>query len=89
MCAVTYANPEKCVYLVLNQDQNDSSMENKPKNISPGIKTKPQHNSGLLKNSSENPVWTIPKQSRKVNPDCSKIVPKIQPGLSESSLENS
>ena len=49
----------------------------KPKDISPGIKTKPQYSPGLLENSPENPVRTVRKQSQKFNPNCAKTVLKF------------
>ena len=49
----------------------------KPKDISPGIKTKPEPSLGLSENSSENPVWTVKKQSRNFNPNCPKTVSKF------------
>ena len=51
----------------------------KPEDISPGIKTKPEPSFGLPENSSENPVWTVRKQSRNFNPNCSKTVSKFSP----------
>ena len=47
----------------------------KPEDISPGIKIKPQHSSGL----PENFVMTVQKQSQKFNPNCSKTIPKLSP----------
>ena len=60
----------------------------KPKDISPWIKTKPQHSLGLPENSPENPLRTVRKKSRKfssnhtktvlnLSPDCPKTVLKI------------
>ena len=49
----------------------------KPKDISPGIKTKSKYSPGLLENSPENPVRTVREQSQKFNPNCPKIVLKI------------
>ena len=55
----------------------------KPKEISPGMKTKPQHSPGLPENSPENspkiPVRTVRKQSQKFSPNCAKTVPKFSP----------
>ena len=45
----------------------------KPKDISPGIKTKSQYSPGL----PEHPVRTDRKQSQKFNPDYPKTVPKL------------
>ena len=44
--------------------------------INLGIKTKPQHSSGLPKNSSENPARTVQKQSQKIQPKLSENSPK-------------
>ena len=51
----------------------------KPEDISPGIKKKPEPSSGLPENSSENPVWTVRKQSRNFNQNCPKTVSKFSP----------
>ena len=51
----------------------------KPKDISPRIKTKPQHNPGLPENSLGNPIRTVRKQSQKFSPDCPKTIPKFSP----------
>ena len=56
----------------------------KPKDISPEIKTKPQHSPGLPENSPENFVMTVQKQSRKFSPNCSKTVPKLSPDCSKT-----
>ena len=48
----------------------------KPEDISPGIKTKPQHSLGLPENSPKNPIRIIRKQSQKFSPNCPKTVPK-------------
>ena len=47
----------------------------KPEDISPRIKTKPQHSPELPENSSENLVRTV----RKFNSNCSKTIPKFSP----------
>ena len=49
----------------------------KPKDLSPGIKTKLQHSPGLPENSPKNLFRTIRKQFPKFSPDYSKTVPKI------------
>ena len=51
----------------------------KPKDISPGIKTKSQYSPGLPENSPENHVRTLRKQSQKFSQNCAKIVPKFSP----------
>ena len=60
----------------------------KPKDISPGIKTKPQHSPGLPENSLENSLEiharTVRKQSRKFSPNCAKTVPKFSPYCPET-----
>ena len=59
----------------------------KPKDISPGIKTKPQYSPGLPENSPKNPVWTVHKQSQKFSLNCVKIVPKFSPDCSRTVLK--
>ena len=52
----------------------------KPEDISPGIKTKPQHSPGLpgtIPKNFQYLVRTVRNQSRKFSPDCPKIVLKI------------
>ena len=49
----------------------------KPEDISPGIKTEPQHSPGLCENSPENPVWTVLKQFQKFSLDCLETVLKF------------
>ena len=52
----------------------------KPKDISTGIKTKPQHSRGRPKN----PIMTISKQSRKFSPNCAKTIPKFSSDCSKT-----
>ena len=55
----------------------DTKHTTKPEDISPGIKTKPQHSPGLPENSPQNSVMTVQKQSRKFSSNCSKKVSKL------------
>ena len=57
----------------------DTKTHHKPKDISLGIKTKPQYNPRLPENSPKNPVRTVSKQSRKFSPNCPKTVLKFSP----------
>ena len=49
----------------------------KPKDISPGIKTKPQYSPRLPENSPENLVRTVSKKSQKFSLNCAKTIPKF------------
>ena len=59
----------------------------KPKDISRGIKTKPELSSRLPENSPKNPVHSVRKQSQKFNLNCPKIVPKFNPECPKTVLK--